>query len=414
MLKILIVEDDTEKLRNILKVIDEKCNIPAVNVDHAIDSTSIRTKLKDTHYDLLIVDIAIPDTKSDFVDPEGGIKLIKEILERDHFKTPSHIVGLTALDDAFKKAVEDFSSSTISVIRYSDTDSEWEETLISGISQWQKAKLSFSSIEINYQYDIAIITAVETEFNAVLDLSEHWTRVQFSGDSAIFLETIFNENGKTFRIVAACMSQMGMIASSVLCMKLIYNFRPKYVFMPGIAASLKKRSEHGYGDVFVIDESWDGGAGKVGKDENGEYKFEKNASHLRLDSDLSEKIRMLKNNKDLLRSIKDNFKSSAIPNTELKIHIGSVVSVAGVVANENISLELKTQDRKLLGLEMEVYGVYYASKNCSNPKPMAMALKSICDFADSEKSDDYQSYAAYTSAQVMYNYIITECLPLNH
>lgn len=414
MLKILIVEDNTEKLRNILKVIDEKCGIPSELVDHEIDSTSIRRKLKEYHYDLLIVDIAIPDTKSDFIDPQGGIKLIREILERDHFKTPSHIVGLTALDDAFKNAVEDFSSSTISVIRYSDMDSEWEEILTSGISQWQKAKLSSLNIEIKYKYDVAIITAVEVEFKAVKELSENWSRVRFPGDSSIYLETTFTEGGQLFRVIAGCMSQMGMIASSVLCMKIIYNFRPKYIFMPGIAASLKNRSDHGYGDVFVIDESWDGGAGKIGKEENGEYKFEKNASHLRLDSDLSEKIRMLKNNAGLLRSIKDSYKSSAVPNTELKIHVGSVVSVAGVVANENISQELKTQDRKLLGLEMEAYGVYYASQNCGNPKPFPMALKSICDFADSEKSDSYQNYAAFTSAQVMYNFIISECNPVSY
>lgn len=32
-------------------------------------------------------------------------------------------------------------------------------------------------------------------------------------------------------------------------------------------------------------------------------------------------------------------------------------------------------------------------------KPKAIIAKSICDFADSNKSDDYKNFAAYTSCE---------------
>ena len=35
-------------------------------------------------------------------------------------------------------------------------------------------------------------------------------------------------------------------------------------------------------------------------------------------------------------------------------------------------------------------------------------VKAICDFADSEKNDDWQEYAAYASAIFVLNYIFTE------
>lgn len=412
MFKILIIEDNREKLKNILNVITSKCEIPEEFIDHDIDATSARKLLKTTHYDLLIVDIAIPNKKSDDIDNEGGVKLVNEILERGIYKIPSHILGLTAYSEIFEKAVENLSESIISVVRYSDTDIEWEEKLIIGIRQWKNSKETASMESIDYNYDIAIITAVSVEFEAVKALSSNWERVKIEGDPTYYVKTTFSNSEKKFNVIAACMPQMGMIASSVLCMKLIYNFRPHYLFMPGIAASLKSKEGYGYGDVLVIDESWDGGAGKVGKDEDGSYVFEKNALHLRLDNELSEKIRALKDNTRLLREIKDNYKYANVPNTELNIHIGSVVSVAGVIANEDISQQLKTQDRKLMGLEMEVYGLYYASQNCTSPKPLTMALKSICDFADSKKDDSFQAYAAYTSAQVMYKYILSECVSL--
>ncbi|MDM1072150.1 hypothetical protein HX001_06530 [Empedobacter brevis] len=412
MFKILVVEDDSVKLRNILNSISKNCLIEPEKIDHELDSFSAKKRLKEDYYDLLIVDIAIPNKKSDKIDQEGGIKLIEEILQRDNIKTPAHIVGLTAIEEVFEKSKEILSSNIISVIRYSDTDMEWEEKLSTGIKSWEKAKSSILSNENMYNYDIVILTAVDVEFEAVKFLSSSWKRLEVTGDSTIYYETEFEEDDKRFRVVLSRLDQMGMVASSSLTMKLIYNFRPKYLFMPGIAASLKSKEDHGFGDVLVIDESWDGGSGKVEKDDQGNYVFKKNAFHLRLDSELSSKMRAIQENSILLREIKDDFRYGKKPNTELKIHIGSVVSVAGVIANEDIARSFVDQDRKLLGLEMEVYGAYFSANNCGGVKPKVLALKSICDFADSSKSDDYQNYAAYTSVKVMYEFIIKECEPV--
>jgi nucleoside phosphorylase len=63
--------------------------------------------------------------------------------------------------------------------------------------------------------------------------------------------------------------------------------------------------------------------------------------------------------------------------------------------------EIKSQHRDLLGIEMEAYGVYAAAAFASRPQPKAIALKSVCDFADADKNDSAQRFAAYMSAQVM-------------
>ena len=41
----------------------------------------------------------------------------------------------------------------------------------------------------------------------------------------------------------------------------------------------------------------------------------------------------------------------------------------------------------------------YAVKQAPAPRPMGLVIKSVCDYADEEKSDQYQKFAAYTSAQ---------------
>lgn len=200
-----------------------------------------------------------------------------------------------------------------------------------------------------------------------------------------------------------------MTASAVLSMKLIYNFRPKYLLMTSIAATLKKEDTHGFGDIMVIDEIWDGGAGKIVEDADGSRQFQPVALHLRGNKDISERVRALKDNKEILRNIKDKFSPGRTPITELSIHIGSAVSVAGVIENKEVIKELVSKDRKLVGLEMESYGMYYSAYNCSHPRPRTIALKSISDYAKPGKSDDYQAYASYTSAKVMHHIILHEC-----
>jgi nucleoside phosphorylase/CheY-like chemotaxis protein len=411
MLKILIVEDNSDKLRNISETL-ENHSIDGDMVDHAIDYHSALKFLKNTLYDLLIIDIGIPIRRSGAVDMEGGVKLLQEVLQRDHYIKPSYIVGLTALDIEFSNAARQFDHQSIFVIKYSEGDEEWKNALINCIDQRIAAKSAVHSQQICFNYDIAIITAVDVEFKAVMALSETWVRVSHPADPSPYFEGTLEGNGKKFKVVAVCAPQMGMNSSAIFSMKLIYNFRPKYLFMTGIAASLKDSADHGFGDILVVDESWDGGAGKLVQTDDGEAIFQQTARHLRIDTDLAEKIRGYQSDKTLLRSIKDNWKFGAVPNTELTLHLGSVTSVAGVIGNEAVIKKLKEHDRKLLGVEMETYGVYFAAHNCGNPKPLAISFKSISDFANDKKNDLFQAYASYTSAKFMFEFVIGELIPI--
>jgi nucleoside phosphorylase len=86
--------------------------------------------------------------------------------------------------------------------------------------------------------------------------------------------------------------------------------------------------------------------------------------------------------------------------------MGPVASGASVIADSTVVDLIKSQSRKLVGIEMETYGVFLAARVCGRPRPLAMSVKSICDFADASKADDYQRYAAYTSASFLYEFAI--------
>jgi len=409
MFKILIVEDSQNKLKDICNVLLGVDGISEECITNVIDSRAAKELVKNYYYDLIIVDIAIPRSASQDIDENGGVDLVIEIFTRPGFKIPGHVVGLTAHDDRFASATQALSNHVISVIKYSDLEEGWEESLRNGVKTWQKAKEGVQMGIEDYNYDVAIITAVDIEFHAVKELSPNWKRIQLNNDPSHYLQTTFTVNEKEIKVVASCCSQMGMVASSVLTMKLIQHFKPKYLFMPGIAATLKKPETHGPGDIILIDESWDGGAGKITQDSEGKRVFQPVALHLRADRDLAEKVRSIKDDNSILRNIKDNFRQGTKPNTELDLHIASAVSVAGVIENSEVTKELLKQDRKLVGLEMEAYGMYFSANNCPHPRPRALALKSISDYADITKSDSYQPYASYTSASLMLHLIENEC-----
>ncbi len=78
-----------------------------------------------------------------------------------------------------------------------------------------------------------------------------------------------------------------------------------------------------------------------------------------------------------------------------------MASCASVIADPAVVEEIAVHARKLIGMDLETYAVYYAGRACPHPKPDVISLKSVCDFADEDKDDTFQNYAAYTSAAVV-------------
>lgn len=82
------------------------------------------------------------------------------------------------------------------------------------------------------------------------------------------------------------------------------------------------------------------------------------------------------------------------------VYIGPMACGSTVVANRIIlEKQVHSQLHSTVGLDMESYGVVYAAYHATKPKPVPIIVKSVCDFANNDKSDDYQKFAAYTSCQ---------------
>ncbi len=410
MIRVLIVEDTQAKLDKIKELLFDETKPGSIEIEEVGDVKSAKKLLYQKTFDLLILDLVLPFESDDTsnVSHKNGIDFLEDIYGNPSIKKPIHIVGLTAFSELKPEHENKFHKQLNILIDYKQDSFNWREQLKSII--WmliEKEEIFYKNRNEQYQYDIAIITAVETEFNSVLELEANWEISKIDNDATIYYQGTFKNDTKELKVIAACAPQMGMNAASTLSMKLINNFRPKYLIMTGIAACTKSRETHGFGDIIVADQSWDGGAGKITEDKEGITQFIPSANYLPLDSDLKEKINSYKNNTSLFNKLRENSKYKKT-NTVLQLHVGPVASVAGVTENKAVVDELKRHQRKVIGLEMETYGVFYSANNCSNPKPKALSIKSICDFADTDKDDNYQEYAAYTSSQFLYVFALNE------
>lgn len=405
MMKVLIVDDDTIKIGKINEVL--RGFQENVDIYKTIDIHDARNLLYKTHFDLLILDIQLPSTIGDAIKSTGGTILLNEIISIDKIKKPNYIVGITSFEDAKVENEEDFFDHLWSIIKFDPTTDHWKEQLINKINYILSIKEQESKLQNNYEYDIAIITAVRTEFESVMKLPIDWNRLDVIGDSTTYWKGVINtDKGNVLNVIVAQQHQMGMTSSGVLAMKIINRFRPRFLTMVGICAGNKKQGIE-LGDIIVAAESWDYGSGKIKEDNNSqEALFQPEPHQIGIDIDLKEKFQ--KQHEELLFKIY-NESPMPKPKTMLQLHVGAVASGASVIQNEKIVEDyIDKHNRKLLGIEMEIYAIYFAATNVSKPRPQVFAIKSVCDFADASKNDNFQAYAAYTSSAFLYHFIIRE------
>ena len=99
----------------------------------------------------------------------------------------------------------------------------------------------------------------------------------------------------------------------------------------------------------------------------------------------------------LFDEIKAKWKGAA-PTERNRLHVGPVGAADQVIDDETRIIEIQKNWRKLIGVEMETYGVYRAVNESPDPKPRVASFKAVCDFA-AEKGDSWQDYAAFVAAE---------------
>ncbi|MCT7562072.1 phosphorylase family protein [Aliarcobacter butzleri] len=401
MIKILVVDDDySGKVQRIVNLLKTKANLNITDIDIVQDTVNARKKLSENSYDLLLLDMNLPISIGDEPSPMGGLDLLNRINENQITNYPHHIIGITSYKEIYNENKKDLFNHLWILIHYDETNDEWENLILNKVMYLIKSK---ERLYGNYfkKFDIAVVTALEDiELETVKTLPYNWTILKVPNDTTtIYYEgKIKISEDKEFSIVAASAPKMGMTSSAILTTKMCTHFQPKYLFMVGIAAGI--RGKNNFGDILISETTWDWGSGKSTVVEGKPY-FAPDQTQVTTDESILTKLKYIKSQQQILDNIKNSYPAGKKPTSELKMHIGPVATGSMVIEDDAIVEQIKSYQRKLIGVEMEIYGVMLSTKYCTKPSPIGICLKSVCDFGDTEKNDDWQYYAAYTSSRVM-------------
>ena len=412
MLRILLIDDDADKVAKYKELLG---TIDAINprlVDVASSIEQAEEAVAANQYDLAVLDLYMPMRFGDDPSPDNAVTFLKDLNTDDDLHVPYNIVGITRWKDADPKYREFFESYLLAYILYDKTQDDWKIKLKNKIDFLLKAEKSVRNQEI-YDYDVAIVNALATENEKVKAAfgKEGWEMENIPSDKAttFYTKIVTNEKDEPIRIVTCHALQMASTASSSLTTKLLYYFRPRYLLMTGIAAAVERKDAN-LGDILVASKVWDGASGKIKTDEEGNDIFYPDYHELPLDADVQAIVARLKDNRQLLNAIEEGYQYIAgKPDTRLQVHLGPIASVPAVLSSKEEVEKIQIHCRKLLGIEMEGYGVFHAASISAHPRPQYTVLvKSVSDYADPEKSDDYQDYAMYTSAEFAKYLILNE------
>lgn len=414
MFKILIVDDSIQKITDILDELNTIENSQEIEVEYELEIKKACKAVEQKQYDLLILDVQLPSLENrEGVSKDGGIGLLKFIDEVDRVKKPNFIIGLTAFDENYEENLKEFQDYLCVLVKYDRVEEIWRKQIARKVSYLMKAKselLIQNDLEsTNCQYDCAIITAVETEMQSVLNCGLTWLPLTLEGDPTIYYQSVFNKDEQEIKLILAQQHQMGMVAASILSGKMISKFNPKLICMLGIAAG--REGEVDLGDIIAVSECWDYGSGKIKSDINGDgFVLEPEPHHLPIEASIKEYL--IGDFEGILYEIRKEWNASNgnRQDKDIKLHVGALASGAAVIQDEKIVTNfILPQNRKVLGVDMETYAVYYSANNVQKKKPAYISIKTVCDFANQYKNNSYQSYSAFVSTK-FFMYVLQELL----
>ena len=399
MLKILIVDDHPGRYKPLTDALGE-LGIQRANIKFLSSTNEASEELEGNQYDLLILDILVPAWPDLNADQMNSADLLLTIQNDSQIQKPRYIVGITAELNSVDDATKEFEKNTWTVVPYSAVDESWVQRIVNCAKYLMKNSERDDKREFNF--DLAIVCALrEPELEEVLKLPWNWGEPKPLDDVTFYREGWFDLAGRKHKVAALSSTRMGMVPAAVLTNKTVEGLRPKVIAMTGICAGHKDKAK--LGDVIVADPAWDFQSGKLKLVDN-KAKMEFSPHQIPISQFLRSRFEQMTSDRTLVAEILGRFGSDAP--SGFKLRVGPIASGAAVMADGKVIDEVREfQNRDLLGLEMEIYGMYAAAQQASFPQPKFLALKGVCDFADPDKHDGAQRFAAYASAQVLWKFV---------
>lgn len=388
-MRIIIVDDDYGKAAELSRYISAKH--PEAEIQHASTTAAARSLMRQIRFDFAVIDLHLPAQVGHPESKSGGLDLFDMLLLDRKSNFPGHFLFVTAREELIEEARDAVMLRGGSLCNFRPDPASWQPYL-EGKLKLVTALTSRANLE---PVDVVVVSALRTpELDAFLSLDYSW-QDKTGVDEHVSTVVGTVPGDRPLKVLAASAIRMGMANSAALASKFVQLYQPKYLMMVGICAGVEGKVNSG--DVIVADPVWDWGSGKHAGLIDGGGVFLQAPHQIALGTHLRSVANKIRRRPDLLSRIRAGW-IGPVPQGQFSVHVGPMASGASVIADKTIMEQVKTQHRSVIAVEMEAYATATASEYSALPHPEVMIAKSVCDFGTAEKGDDWQSYAAYTSA----------------
>jgi len=139
-MKILIVDDDSKRANLIRQLFINEVRVPTDNIVITDNINAARKIIKESYYDVLILDVILPKRYGDVAAHNNGIEFLQQISESRGIKRPEKIVGITANVEDIGQYSTKFQEYCLSVIEAKRSDHGWQTKLVNAIKYTVESK----------------------------------------------------------------------------------------------------------------------------------------------------------------------------------------------------------------------------------------------------------------------------------
>lgn len=355
-----------------------------------------RDLLSRSHFDLLVVDMALPKFANEVeIEEAGGLDLVREMATTDYLKRATYVVGVTSHEELYLRLRETFPWSLIYIDSKSD---RWKEQLV--LIARHLVDCEERRASMRRRTDLCIVTALESELGAVLSLPCEWSdALPLDRKTFVHVGHFVSEDGRERSVLLVSPLRMGMVHSAIALTKALQLYDVGMVAMVGICGGVESKVK--IGELVAAQCTWDWQQGKYISDESGDTQLLPSPQQFRIDESLEATLRLVAREHLALDEIRSTWKEWT-PSAALRLRIGPIASGSSVLADGGTTSTISRNNRDALGFDMEAHAIFAAASSSAGEEPTVLVLKTVVDYGDKVKNDQAQPYGCYASARALF------------